>query len=94
MTVRKRATRRREDFDAMAERPSEQENPEEVAIERDLIAAVREILVELPEHQAEAILSRAIEVAPRNVPAATLRKRLQRGLRALREAWRTRHAAG
>ena len=90
-TVRKRHARRREDFGVDTQRVSAEATPEELTIQQDLVDAVREILGELPSKQADAIVARAFDDAP---SGATFRKRLQRGLDALRRAWRARHVAG
>ncbi len=96
-TIRRRATRRREDaHDAESyERSSSRESPEDLLIDRDLCAAVRDVLASLrPEDAATIAASFGLSNAnaPTDAPSpATFRKRLQRALERLRGAWRTKH---
>jgi RNA polymerase sigma-70 factor (ECF subfamily) len=57
---------------------------------RDLVRAALAALEALAPHDVEAI-ARAITEAPGELPAATLRKRLERALARLRLSWRSRH---
>lgn len=95
LTVRKRCKRRREHFSEPPERVSEQASPEQLAIRRDLVAAVHEQLAGLPAQQVDAIVARLTDEPPKAAVApATFRKRLQRGLAALRRAWRAHDEMG
>ena len=64
-------------------------NPEALVVERDLEAAVREVIGTLREEDAKAIL--AAIAGERRVADATFRKRLERALGRLRVAWRAKH---
>jgi len=66
------------------------ETPEEIAIERDLERAAREILPELDERDREILVAAISDSRP---SGATFRKRLQRAIARLRIAWRAKHEA-
>lgn len=89
-TIRRQRQRRREVADdALLPLADACGTPEAVAIERDLDAAVREIVKELRPEDAEAVLTSVDEARPLN--DATFRKRLQRALGRLRLAWKAKH---
>lgn len=88
-TLRRQQQRRREapvDPDMIAAAQS----PEDAVIERDLHAAIAEVLGELDDHD-RAALGVGAEHDP-GLAAATLRKRRQRALGRLRAAWSRLHA--
>ena len=94
-TVRKRTSRRREDgLDAIRERTTEHPDPESDASERELNAHLEEVLEQLPASDVEVIRAalrdeRSVENGA--VAGATFRKRLQRAMKRLRDAWRSNH---
>jgi RNA polymerase sigma-70 factor (ECF subfamily) len=88
-TIRRRRQRRREDGLETAERRFVTETPEVLVMNRDLEAAVREVLETLGEEDARTILAAMRDERP--VADATFRKRLQRALGRLRLAWRAKH---
>ena len=63
--------------------------PEALAVERDLERAAREILAGMKEEDMAVILAAIDERRP--LRDATFRKRLQRALARLRQAWGARH---
>ncbi len=89
-TVRRRAGRRREE--PLGDAPDAPAVPSAEAeiVERDLLAAVGEVLGTLRPAEAEAILAAAAGRRPA-AGAAAFRKRLERARRRLREAWRVKH---
>jgi RNA polymerase sigma-70 factor (ECF subfamily) len=92
-TFRRRAARRREAGEPAVALPGDGASPEESAIARDLVAAARAALAELPAADASAVLG-ALELGERPAVApATFRKRLQRALGRLRLIWRVKHGA-
>ncbi len=92
-TVRRRVQRRREEgIDAGAFVSSGNVNPEEAAVERDLEAAVREVLGAMRDEDARAVFAAIADARPAG--DATFRKRLERALKRLRVAWRTKHGTG
>jgi RNA polymerase sigma-70 factor (ECF subfamily) len=89
-TIRRQRQRRREVADdALLPLADSGGTPEGTAVERDLEAAVREIVKELRPEDAEAIFASVTEARPRN--DATFRKRLERALGRLRLAWKAKH---
>lgn len=89
-TQRRRTMRRREvPDDALVALAATGETPEAQIIERDLEAAVREVVKELSADDAEIVMAAVAERRPVN--DATFRKRLQRALSRLRLAWRAKH---
>jgi RNA polymerase sigma-70 factor (ECF subfamily) len=95
LTLRRRIQRRREtDAPGAAERIACDADPEAGVVQRDLIAAAREVLATLrPEDVAVITAAMGLSggVLDTELPRATFRKRLQRALERLRVAWRTRH---
>jgi RNA polymerase sigma-70 factor, ECF subfamily len=94
-SLRRRAQRRREEIRS----PDELEGHGPVAagleqemIERDLVAALEEVLGTLQPRDVET-LRVALDGGqrPRTIAAATFRKRLERALRRLRLAWGMKH---
>ncbi len=95
-TARKRRARRREELGAETERPSAQGSPEDDASRRELYDAVLQIVGELSASDAETLAAsldpdRRAALA---VGAATFRKRLQRALARVRNAWSKMHGEG
>jgi len=91
-TLRRRAQRRREGPLAQAEgRPDPGPSPEEGATRRDLERAALDALGGLPAADVEAILAHIGGMERPDLPPATFRKRLERALKRLRQAWRERH---
>lgn len=87
-TLRRRQQRRREasvPVDLLAGTPS----PEDVVIERDLHAAITELLGDLDDRDRAAL---GLGSEDPGVAAATLRKRRQRAMGRLRAAWSRLHA--
>ncbi|MGH9868550.1 MAG: RNA polymerase sigma factor [Candidatus Polarisedimenticolia bacterium] len=89
-TLRKRRMRRREQAASsrMAETPDPGPGPEDAAMLADLESMLREALGALRPEDAETLrlYARGDRAA---VAAATFRKRVERALARLREAWRT-----
>jgi RNA polymerase sigma-70 factor, ECF subfamily len=92
-TIRRQRHRRREiaDADALLLPIADDTSgtPESLAIERDLDAAVRQVLKDLKPEDAETIFASIASTRPTN--DATFRKRLQRALARLRLAWKAKH---
>jgi RNA polymerase sigma-70 factor (ECF subfamily) len=93
-TVRRRRQRSRTvPFDASADRQAEGKSPEDVVITRDLLSAAHLVLDELPAADRDTLLQAFAETTegPGEVRGATLRKRRERAMRRLRDAWRKIH---
>lgn len=91
-TLRRRAQRRREGpLEQAGGRPAPGASPEEGAMRRDLERAALAALGGLPAADVEAILAHIGGAERPDLPAATFRKRVERALKRLREAWRERH---
>jgi RNA polymerase sigma-70 factor (ECF subfamily) len=88
-TARRKMQRRREGGLEMARECATDETPERLVVNRDLEAAVRDVLETLAEEDVQTIMA-AID-GERPVADATFRKRLQRALGRLRLAWRAKH---
>lgn len=87
---RKRILRRRED-EMPVSLLATGRSPEQWAVAADLREAVSDLMGELKPADTEA-LAVAMGYQPRpKVPAATLRKRLQRAMSRFRSAWEARH---
>lgn len=92
-SLRRRAQRRREQplpGEETAAALAMVDSAEGELVERDLLAAVEEVLGTLPPRDAEAILA-AVRGGPRPGGGAAFRKRLERARRRLRAAWRLKH---
>ena len=89
-TARKRSLRRREDLVAQAPPNRDVPSAEQAVIDRDLEAALLEILGALRPSDVETIQAVLSGRSP-PIPRATFRKRLERALNRLRLAWRARH---
>lgn len=92
-TARRRRFRTREaaDPDAVASHADPAAGPEQTTIARDLDAAVEAALRGLQPADAATLRTFAAGERPPDVPAATFRKRVERGLARLRARWRARH---
>ena len=91
-TLRQRARRRRETaLESAASAAAPGPTPEERATRADLERAARTVLDGLPAADVEAILAHVGGGERPAVPAATLRKRVERALRRLRRAWSEKH---
>ena len=93
-THRKSQVRRREDLgsDELMERQADHRlNAEDLLINSQIQAAVRECLNELSQQDQEAILASIDEMERPSVPAATYRKRLDRAFGRLRSKWSDKH---
>jgi RNA polymerase sigma-70 factor (ECF subfamily) len=89
-TARKRRLRRRENLVALAPPNKDAPSTEQAVIDRDLEAALLEILGALRPSDVETIQAVLSGRSP-PIPRATFRKRLERALNRLRLAWRARH---
>jgi RNA polymerase sigma-70 factor (ECF subfamily) len=89
-SARKRRQRRREDS-ATVER-TDARTPEDELAEREMAAALGELLAEMPAEDART-LQAALSGQRPDVAAATFRKRLSRAMGRLRVAWRSKHGA-
>jgi RNA polymerase sigma factor (sigma-70 family) len=90
-TARRRQQRRREQpIDDRREEPDQQRSPEQEAVSTDLARAVNEALAKLPAATADTLLAYARGERP-DLPGPTFRKRVERALGRLREAWRLSH---
>jgi RNA polymerase sigma factor (sigma-70 family) len=95
-TLRRKIGRRREALGrdpAVLMLPDGGTSPEEASINRDLAAALAEILGSMRPCDVEAILATARGDRVASLSAPTFRKRVQRGLDRLRTAWRAKHDA-
>jgi RNA polymerase sigma factor (sigma-70 family) len=91
-TLLRKIGRRREMPDAVAAlKLAADGTPEELVIERDLEAAVRDILGTLREDDVRAILAGIADTRDEHTRGTAFRKRLQRAFERLRLAWRTKH---
>jgi len=86
-TIRKRHTRSR--LTALDEQPlpSMSDDPEGLNAERQIVEAARQVLGQLSEQDQETLLATFHEETPEAVAGATFRKRRERALTRLREAW-------
>lgn len=90
-TLRQKYRRKREDsldLGGIETLASEQRSPEEVAILDDLKKCLLNTLDDLSVVDRESILISVTDGIRPEIPAATFRKRVQRGLYALKAAWR------
>jgi RNA polymerase sigma-70 factor (ECF subfamily) len=93
-TLRRRKQRRREGSLAEADaRPDPAASPEEEVARRDLERAAFGVLDGLPAADVEAILAHIGAAERPDLPPPTFRKRVERALKRLRQAWRQRHGA-
>jgi len=91
-TLRRRSQRRREASLAEVDaRPDPAASPEEDAARRDLERAALSVLEGLPAADVEAILAHIGEAERPDLPPPTFRKRVERALKRLRQAWSRRH---
>lgn len=92
LTQRNKAARRREapavDRD---DAPSDALDPEAVAIERDLADAVNLALQQLSPEEVATLQAKLGDRPRPDIDGATFRKRVQRAMTRLSDAWRTRH---
>jgi RNA polymerase sigma-70 factor (ECF subfamily) len=70
---------------------SDARSPEQNALERDLVACAREVLETLSEADVRTILTSLGEERGEQTKDAAFRKRLQRALGRLRDAWRVKY---
>ncbi len=94
-TRRRQLTRRREEplAKGVDGKVAGEQSSEEALIERELGAAVREVLESLSPADVETLLA-SIRNQPRpTIAGATFRKRLQRARRRLRAAWSLKHGS-
>jgi RNA polymerase sigma-70 factor, ECF subfamily len=89
-TARKRRQRRRED--RVAVEPVDARTPEDELAERELTAAVDEIVAAMPAEDARTLRASLSGEHP-DIAPATFRKRLSRAMGRLRLAWRSKHGA-
>ncbi len=92
-TARTRRRRRREealDEDALARRPGREPTPEEIAGDLQTSRRIDAALAALGPADAATLRAYMSEERP-GVPAATFRKRVQRAVTRLRDAWKTGH---
>jgi RNA polymerase sigma-70 factor (ECF subfamily) len=90
-TARRRRQRRRESpakEEALGECPDPAKSPEEILLARDLENTLRETLGALRPRDAETLRLYALGLRPPVAPV-TFRKRVERALSRLRQAWRT-----
>jgi RNA polymerase sigma-70 factor (ECF subfamily) len=90
--LRRKAQRRREGPLAGADACSDPgASPEESVARRDLARSALQALGSLPAADVEAILAHIGGAERPDLPPATFRKRLERALKRLRQAWSERH---
>jgi RNA polymerase sigma-70 factor (ECF subfamily) len=87
-TVRTRRVRRREVGIAEAGEPPDERDPERATIGKQLESAAREILGQLSEADRETLLATIAGERGAEVSVATFRKRRERAVARLRQAWR------
>ena len=91
-TARRRRRRRREQpMEGVTTLAEPRATPEQTAISRDLADAMDAALRALRPADAATLRAYADGARPDGVPAATFRKRVQRGLARLKQAWRGNH---
>lgn len=91
-TLRRRRQRRREEALAGADAQADPAaSPEESVARRDLERAAFSVLGDLPAADVEAILAHIGELERPDLPSPTFRKRVERALKRLRQAWSQRH---
>jgi DNA-directed RNA polymerase specialized sigma24 family protein len=91
-TARKRVARRREALGEALQPAIASASTEQEIISRNLEAAALEVLGTLRPSDIETLRCMASGRSP-SVPGATFRKRIERALRRLKLAWRTKHGA-
>ena len=67
--------------------PSIADNPEGLSVERQIVDAARQVLGQLSERDQETLLATFHEERPERIAGATFRKRRERALVRLRDAW-------
>lgn len=86
-TARKKQARRKESDAPLETFVACDPDPEQLIIDRDLLAGLQEIFGAMRPDDAEAILASAEVIDRPAIAPATFRKRLQRAMSRLREAW-------
>jgi RNA polymerase sigma-70 factor (ECF subfamily) len=90
-TLRRKRQRRRGECAPPPDQAAAEASPEQALIERDLRAAVEEVLGTLRPIDVDTIVS--IWKGQRAAQGATFRKRVERALARFRLAWRARHGS-
>lgn len=91
-TIRKKHQRRREETsEALAAVAGGGPTPEAQVLERELLEGLLEVLGTMRAADAEAILAGAALIERPSVAPATFRKRLQRAMERLKDAWGAGH---
>ena len=86
-TIRKRHARSKISCLANNQVPSTPDNPEGLTAERQIVMAAQQVLGQLSELDQQALIATFNEETPDAVAAATFRKRRERALLRLRDAW-------
>lgn len=90
-TQKKKTSRRKEDGDALISRIQATENFEDKLIINQLQDLLKDIIADLPSLDKETILLSIEDSLKPEVGSATYRKRLQRAMTRLKQAWRVKH---
>lgn len=86
-TIRKRHARSRTSTLEEHQHPSIADNPEGLAAERQIVQAARQVLGQLSDVDQQTLLATFNEESTDAVAGATLRKRRERALSRLKQAW-------
>ena len=86
-TIRKRHARSKLEAHDEQQLPSDLEDPEGLTAERQIVEAARQVLGKLSEQDQGTLLTTFHEESPDGVSGATFRKRRERALARLRDAW-------
>jgi RNA polymerase sigma factor (sigma-70 family) len=86
-TIRKRHARAKTSGLEDHHVPSTPDNPEGLTAERQIVQAAQQVLGSLSESDQQALIATFNEETPDDVAAATFRKRRERALSRLRDAW-------
>lgn len=86
-TIRKRHARSKTSALEATELPSTSDNPEGLTAERQIVEAARQVLGQLSELDQQTLLATFNQESSESITGATFRKRRERALTRLREAW-------
>jgi RNA polymerase sigma-70 factor (ECF subfamily) len=90
-TIRKRHLRARSTAIDTDEHASQTDDPERATADRELVEAAQEVLGSLSEDDRATLAATLAEEAPPGLSGAAFRKRRERAMARLKEAWRRIH---
>ncbi len=86
-TIRKRLARSKTTAIEEEQLPLNHENPEDLTVERQIVEAARQVLGQLSELDQQTLIATFNQESGEDIAGATFRKRRERALVRLRDAW-------